>query len=392
MASFKFFENGKVEITITHGKRFDGKPRRYYKTVNFTSNKQLEQEAALFLADIIRGNVAISSNSTIEDIYTYYMKHTGGDIKKSTSHRYITLYERQIMPYLGNKKISKITRTDIREWVKHIRLYGNAKTHGELAPKTVKNALSFLSTLFNYAIYELEIVEKNPCERIKVPKSDEEKAKRALYTEDEVKNMLQLLADELKKPEDITHATIIFLVLFTGMRSGEVMGLKWDHIDFEKKQISIEEERIYLPKYGIVTDTPKTEGSIRTISISPFLVNLLKNLKNFQLGCKELFPGDYQDSGYVVATIKGTPQHPRNTYSWFMRFQKKNGLRHTTVHDLRHSHAAMLSRIDVKIIDISKRLGHANTRITQEVYEYLFKDIDSNVSEKLDDYYRDVLR
>ena len=71
--------------------------------------------------------------------------------------------------------------------------------------------------------------------------------------------------------------------------------------------------------------------------------------------------------------------------------QKKYGLKHTTVHDLRHSHAAMLSRLDVKIIDVSKRLGHTNTRITQEVYEYLFKDIDSSVSEKLDDYYKNVL-
>lgn len=391
MASFKYLQNGKVEITITHGKRFDGKPNRYYKTVDFISKKQLEQESAMFLADILRGGANIGTNSTVDDIYKHYMEHNV-DIKKSTNSRYITLYERQIKPYLGNKKISKITRTDIREWVKYIQLYGHAKTHGELAPKTVKNALSFLSSLFKYAIYDLELIDKNPCEKIKVQKQDiESKIKKELYTESEVREMLKLLAEELKKPEDITHATIILVILFTGMRSGEAMGLKWDCIDFDKKQISIESERIYLPEVGTITDTPKTEGSIRTISASQFIIILLKNLKSFQDECKKIFGDDYVDSGYVVSTMKGKPQHPRNTYSWFIRFQKKHGLKHTTVHDLRHAHAAMLSRLDVKIIDISKRLGHTNTRITQEVYEYLFKDIDSTVSEKLDDYYKNVL-
>lgn len=391
MASFKYLKNGKIEITITHGKRFDGKPKRYYKTVDAMSNKQLEQEAAVFLADIIRGEVAIGSNSTVNDIYTHYMKH-GAEVKRSTYSRYITLYARQIEPYLGNKKISKINRTDIREWVKYIQLYGHAKTHGALSPKTVKNALSLLSTLFNYAIYDLELIDKNPCIRIKVSSQNVEgKEKKELYTESEVKEMLELLTGELTNPEDITHATMIFLILFTGMRSGEVMGLKWDHVDFDRKQIHIETERMYLPDIGIITDTPKTGSSIRTISISPFIAKLLKDLENFQSKCKDLMGDDYQNSGYVVSTLRGTPQHPRNTYLWFMRFQKKYGLKHTTVHDLRHSHAAMLSRLDVKIIDVSKRLGHTNTRITQEVYEYLFKDIDSSVSEKLDDYYKNVL-
>ena len=204
--------------------------------------------------------------------------------------------------------------------------------------------------------------------------------------------LLLLLLDKSKDRRSITHATMIFLILFTGMRTGEIMGLRWEDVDLKQNKLYIHEERIYVSNVGVITDTPKTDRSNREISFPAFIGDMLKELKSHQEDCREKLGEKYSYTGFVAVIDEGTPQHPRNTYKWFKRFLKTNNLKETTVHDLRHTHVAILSRLGVKIIDASSRLGHSNTRITQETYEYLFNDIDDDISKELDDYYEKIMK
>ena len=394
MASFKFRSNGKVQITITHGTKFDGTPKRFYREVPYTTDRQLQIDAALFLADVVNGVASISCSSTIDTLFKSFIKEHTVDVglKGATSGRYEQLYNNQIAKYFSSRQINKITRSNVREWVKHISKHGHAKTGGPLKPKTVKNALSLLSSMFNYAIFDLEIIDKNPCEKIRIPKSDvPAKSDKDFYSEQELISLFLLLLEKRKDPRSITHATVIFLILFTGMRTGEVMGLRWEDVNFEENKLYIYEERIYVANVGILTDSPKTPHSIREISFPAFLGDMLKDLKAHQQHYQELLGEEYQNTGFVAVIDAGTPQHPRNTYKWFKRFLKANNLKDTTVHDLRHTHVAILSRLGIKIIDASKRLGHANTRITQETYDYLFNDIDDDISNELDTYYKKIM-
>jgi integrase len=397
MASFKRKNNGKVEITITRGKRFDGKPCRYYREVDYVSEKQLQEAAALFLADIINGNVSTPDATSLDALYNDFMAHNGNistDLKISTRKRYAAIYENQIKQYFGDKKISKITKVQIRDWVKDLSENGkNKRTNQPLSPKTIKNALSLLSTLFKYAVEDLELLEKNPCEHVKVPKATKKyKVPKDFYKEHEIADLISLLLQERETESGRTHATAVLLILFTGMRAGEVMGLRWEDIDFEKHTISIERIRLVVPDDGVIEDTPKTEGSIRLITAPTFIMGILEILKDYQQYYKKILTNDYKDSGYVFTIPEGTPHHPNNTYRWFKRFLQKYELKDTTLHDLRHTHAAILSSIGVQIVDVSKRLGHTNTRITQEVYEYYFKSTDKNVSEKLDQFYASLVK
>ncbi|MCI8283966.1 MAG: site-specific integrase [Firmicutes bacterium] len=387
MASYKYLDNGKVQITITHGTKFDGTPRRFYKTVENISKKQLEVEAALFLADVIKGTATMGTSSTIDMLFSDFMDNHCSELKQSTVGRYRNFYTNQIAPYFANKKINKLTRNEIRAWVKHLASSGRIDTGEPLKPKTIKNALSLLSTMYQYAIYDLELLEKNPCTKIRIPKSNKRTDKKELYTEAECVELIQLLLDEKDDPRSKTHITLIFVILFTGLRTGEVMGLKWEDIDLKNNTIDIYNERVYIPNVGVVTDTPKTEESVRIISIPTFIRSMLIELKDLQGDNKSKLQEEYADSGYVAVTASGTPQYPRNTYNWFKRFLKRHNLKDTTIHDLRHTHAAMLSGLGVKIIDVSKRLGHTNTRITQEVYEYLFMDTDTTIADELDGYF-----
>lgn len=400
MASYRFRKNGKVQIIITRGKRSDGRPKQFYKEVTYKSDKQLEEESALFLAEIIKGNARLSESSVIENLYYHFIHEycVNELLSEVTIARYECMYERQIEPFFANRQINKITRADVRNWVK-ILLVRGSKLGNPLSRKTVKNALSMLSSMYKYAISELDLVEINPCYMVKIPKTVEidgktVKAKgtkeKTFYTEREIITLLSLLQKEAEEGHKM-HATLIFLILFTGLRTGEVMGLKWENISFDNNAIYIHNTRTINAKGKIIEKDPKSKESIRTISIPTFITKLLIELKEYQEKESELMGNEYTYTGYVAVTPKGTPHRPSNTYNWFKRFLKRNNLKDASVHDLRHTHTAMLTRIGVELIDVSNRLGHANTRITQEVYEYLFNDIDTGVSDKLDNYYQKIL-
>ena len=392
MASFKFRGNGKVQITITRGKRYDGKPCRYHKEVTYISDKQLNEEAALFLAEIVSGKVTAGDATTLDALYNDYMQRAASELKMSTAARYKTLYKNQIKDHLGHRRILSISRIDVKDWVKYLSTDArNLRTGKPLAPKTIKNALSLLSTLYAYAIEDLDLVEKNPCDHVKVPHAKKKyKIKHDFYKDHEVADLILCLLGEAETAP--THVTALLLYLFTGMRTGEVMGLRWENVDMDRGIIKIERTRMVLPGLGIVEDTPKTDESERLVTLPSFMVELLQNLRKYQTECESKMGDDYHDSGYVITSPTGNPSYPRNTYDWFKRFQVRYGLRPATIHDLRHTHAAMLSSIGVQIVDVSKRLGHSNTRITQDVYEYFFTDSDNGISDKLNDYFKNVVK
>lgn len=396
MASFKHRKNGKVQICITRGTKFDGSPCRYYREVDYVSEKKLKEDAALFLADIISGKVANSDSTTLDALFKDFMRNNGGintELKISTVRRYETLYKNQIQSAFGNKQIGKITKLQVRNWVKDLSENGkNLQNGNPLAPKTIKSALSLLSTLYKYAIEDLDLLEKNPCDHVKVPKATKKyRIQKDFYKDHEIADMISLLLKEKSIEASKCHATAVLLILFTGLRIGEVMGLMWKDIDLKDNTISINRIRTLVPAIGVVEDTPKTEGSTRIITAPSFVMDMLAELQELQKRNMRIMQEDYKDSGYVFTTAEGSPQYPRNTYGWFKRFLKKYDLRDTTLHDLRHTHAAILSSIGVQIVDVSKRLGHTNTRITQEIYEYYFRSSDKGVSDKLEQFYEDII-
>ena len=404
MAGHKYLPNGKIQIVITHGSDLRGKPKRYYKTIDHCSKKQLEIEDALFLAEVMNRSTTAGSSTTVTMLWNDFLANHCRDLKISTVGRYKTLYSNQIKPYFADRKIKSISRVDIRDWVSDL-LDTDHPQFGDrtLSPRTVKNALGLLRQLFNYAIDELELIEKNPCQRIKVRQksiaADDSRiiningprhktAHKKLYTEAECLDLIRILMkDRMKDYSGMRNGTLLLLILFTGLRTSEVMGLKWSDIDLNKNILRVERERIFVPNEGIFMDSVKSTSSERVISMPVFLTDLLCELKQEQEKHKKLMGNDYLSSGYVAVMENGRPQSPRSTYTWFKRFQDRHGFRSCSIHDLRHTHAAMLSRLGVEIIDVSQRLGHANTRITQEVYEYLFQNIDDKISVQLDEYF-----
>ncbi len=229
------------------------------------------------------------------------------------------------------------------------------------------------------------MIFSNPCERVDPPKLER---KEAVYLDEEQAARLLELLDN----ERILHRTIVKLLLYTGMRRGELCGLTWDDIDFDHALITVCCSSLYLLGQGVFEDTTKNETSQRCIKIPLDAVNTLRDFRAWQ--CQErLKLGDqWQDSGRVFTTWNGAPIRPDTITGWFHKFVEKNGLPPIHIHSLRHTNASLLIASGTNLQTVAKRLGHANVTTTGKIYSHAIKSADEAAAETLQDILHPVKR
>lgn len=225
------------------------------------------------------------------------------------------------------------------------------------APKTQLHYFRCLATIMSSA-YKLDIIKENPVSKISAPRVPR-KPPQFLNVE-ETKYILELL-----KKENLKHQLAINLLLFTGIRRGELIGLTWDNIDWENQEIKIDKNTIYVNK-KVYTKEPKTETSKRVININSDLVLLLKKYKAEQ-DIKRLQLGSlWENNNRIFTQWNGKIMHPDSISQWWINFQKRNHLENiVSLHKLRHTFATLLlSNNDTDIKTVSELLGHANLGTT----------------------------
>ena len=156
--------------------------------------------------------------------------------------------------------------------------------------------------------------------------------------------------------EPIKWRTLVHLLLITGARRGEVLGLKWDRVDFKENTIHICNTIMYSTERGVYEDTPKTVISDRFISLPGETMQLLRQYRAWQSG-ERLRLGEYfQNQDFVFSQDNGKPMHPDSLATWLDRFSKRHGLPHINPHAFRHTMASMLYFNGVDDVSISKNL------------------------------------
>ena len=241
-----------------------------------------------------------------------------------------------------------------------------------LSTRTIQHYHRLLSSIFQTAV-QWQIINDNPCQRVKPPRIE---FKESSYLEDT--DIIKLL--EYLKKEKLQYRVIITTLIYTGMRRGEILGLKWSDVDFDDKTINIQREILYLPKKGVFEDTTKNNSSKRIIKVSDNIFKLLIEHKKEQ-NLKILKNGkSFDNRGYIFTTSNGKPINPDTLTNWFKKFINKNELPYANIHSLRHTNASLLIANGINIATVSKRLGHSSTNTTAKIYAHAINKADEIAS------------
>lgn len=250
-----------------------------------------------------------------------------------------------------------------------------------LSSATVHKYHCVISSILSRAV-RWGYLHDNPCERVEPPKVSKQEVE--YLDEVQARTLLELL-----NPQPENYRVIVHLLLYTGMRRGEMLGLEWSDIDFERELLHIRRTSQYTPERGIFTDTTKTAGSQRAVKLSPSLVSLLRTWKAHQaaerLKLGDRWSADWTAHPRLFTKWDGTPMHPDTPSKWFRSFIRDTDLPHIRLHGLRHTNATLMISSGTPVNAVSSRLGHASTATTTKVYSHPIQSANEAAAQKLDD-------
>ncbi len=223
-----------------------------------------------------------------------------------------------------------------------------------------------------------QILYDNPCRRVEAPRKE---YKEAEYMDEyEAQRMMECLQDE-----PIKYRAAVTVLLYTGMRRGELCGLEWGKLDLDSGLADINKTSQYLPNRGIFDDDTKTVMSRRVIRIPSPAVQVLREWRTEQ-NIQRLKMGDrWIDSGKVFTQDNGNPICPATLSKWFGDFIKRYDLPPIHLHSLRHTNATLMIAAGADLRTVSKRLGHSNMSTTSDIYTHAIRSADERAAELLED-------
>jgi len=246
-----------------------------------------------------------------------------------------------------------------------------------LKPKTIHTYHQILSSVLSHAV-KWGYIRENPASRVDLPSIGGNKA--AYLDEPDARHLLELLQDE-----PILWRTLMTFDLLSGLRRGELAGLRWQDVDIGTQTITICQTYNYVPNKGTYIDTPKTISSNRPLRISRSAVLLLLEYKKWQDAQREKLGDAWEDKdGRVFTSDGGAPVFPDSISKWFSKFIKRSGLPKVTVHSLRHTYASLMISDGVPLVVVSHQLGHAQTSTTANIYAHVIASAEARAAQTFD--------
>ena len=295
------------------------------------------------------------------DYIKEWLKSIENQVAKSTYKGYYDHVNGRMIPYFENEELhlKDVTIADIYNYIEYLFSEG-------LKPNTVKHHRSILSCIFTRAV-EQELFEYNFINNLKPIKSDQYIGN--FYKHDELLYLFEVVKETTIRLE-------VILAAVYGLRREEVLGLKWDAIDFKRKTITIKHTvqrfKINGKTQFVFKDKTKSQTSYRTLPLFDFIEILLKEYKEIYAEYKKFFGNSYitEYREYVCLMPNGELMKPGYLSHTFAKILEDNNLKRIRLHDLRHSCATLLIQNKVPVKDIQIWLGHSNIQTTM-IYTHL---------------------
>ena len=374
-----WFKHKKLELRPTTYARYESMLPRINSAIGHLRINKIQPIHLLqFYDNLIEGGIRLDTKYKCNIDLNEYLKNN--KISKAELARRSDLPASSVTTVCDNGKCTRATAEKLSKGMAMplSRAFSPIDTDKPLSTKTVQHHHRLISSMLSTAV-EWGMLLLNPCDRVRPPRV--EKKEPRYLDEVQAATLLDLLENERAD-----YRTMIRVLVFTGLRRGELLGLKWSDINFDSGVIQICRTTQYLPDRGVYEDETKNDSSNRVMKLSQTALTDLKQHKIYQLE-RQLKAGDrWQDTGYIFTTDEGKPVHPDTLTGWFSKFVKAHSkeLPYISVHSLRHTNATLQIAGGVPLTTIARRLGHADTVTTSRIYAHAIKSADEAAAETLE--------
>lgn len=353
--------NGTWTIQVYAGKDPETGRKRYVSRTVRGAKKDAEAALAKLIRAQETGLDLSAARLTVSAFLDRWLDVWKDRVKPRTHFRYAELIRLHVKPALGSTSLTKLRPLHIEE------LYGALRKRG-LAGTTILQIHRVLHAAFNQGV-KWQLLERNPTDAVKAPRKTSKEA--AALTADQIPSLLNAVHGSL-----LELPTLI--ALGTGMRLGEVLGLRWQDVDLESAMARVRQTLQITMQF----DTPKSHRSVRSLTLPGFLVDALRTHKKLQNERRLMLGESWHDLDLICERGDGLPLRPDTISKHFATAMKGAGL-DITFHGLRHTHASLMLSAGTDLKVTSARLGHSSISITADLYTHVASQQDRKAADAL---------
>jgi len=348
-----------ARVTLEGGQRkaFYGKTRQ-----------EVQQKLTAALRDRDRGLPTICEKQTLGQYAAHWLDVKRNEIKASTWTRYEALLRVHVLPALGKLALEKITPQHLQ------RLYLGRIASGT-SPSTVRRAHALLHHVFSDAM-RLGLVGRNVSELVDPPRAPWHEM--AFLTREQARALLSAATGHRLE-------ALIVVALSTGMRQGELLGLRWRDVDLDARKVVVQQTVKYVSGHGYLFTEPKTKESRRSVRLSTLAVEALRRHRAQQLKDRLGVGPAWEDLDLVFPSKLGTPLDGGHVLRRVLHpLLRQAGLPIIRFHDLRHTAATLALAQGRNIKEVSEMLGHADVSTTLALYVHVSPDMQGQLADAMD--------
>jgi integrase len=299
--------------------------------------KELKRQMVLFEEECLKQQLASTAIKFEDFVQQWFREYGELTLKTRTLQNYRWLSVR-VCKELGHFRLDKITPRHIQKFIVDLTESKREDTGrgSKLSAKTVKLHVSFVSTVFDYAL-KMQMISANPCRNVTLPKIEQKE--REIYTIEEAQQLIDLLLKEESK--NLKFVVFYILAIFTGFRRGELLGLEWKDFDFENSVVTVRRTSNCTAEKGVYVDSPKTKNSRRSLKLSPDLMAIVNHFRQQQSAEAERLGSKWEDHDRLFTCWNGEPMYPDTPTHFLRKFCERNGIRYLSNHNFRHLNATV---------------------------------------------------
>jgi len=340
------------------------------KRISHNGNTKAECQRWLrkMIEQIEQGLTYAGSQMTLEEFLSKWILTVRTSLRPKTAHQYEQLINRYILPALGKLKVK-----DLRPEI--VDDFYQKQLKAEVGVRTVKYIHSVLHAGLEKAV-KLGLIGRNPVDGATPPRL----VNKEMQVLDESQVTQFLLGVQGDRNEALFH-----LAIKTGMRQGELLGLKWIDLDWVSGYLQVRRQVQRIDGKGFVFCEPKTRAGRRTIELGETMLQTLREHFNGQRLEKLVVGTRWQENDLIFPSTIGTPLDLRNLLRDFKEILEKVDLPDIRFHDLRHTAASIMLKHNIPVVTVSRILGHSKPSVTLDVYGHLIPGMQSVAAKIMDE-------